>query len=189
MALNLLNLLTVTGILYNISRILHTKTYFRNPSVSGKSSNSDFDELENEYFYFCLDCEVHTGKKDKCRHLHHPRIPLGIDITGTISPSKNPMLSLDTFDISAHLMETSHQNLEPIKDWVLPIRRQRMLRVQNIAYSREWGPRVRRCWKRMVLADEITVDDYQSPRSCLKCRAVINCASDMFIHLKSHLEK
>ena len=139
----------------------------RNMSVSEKSSNADI-ELGNEYFYFCLDCEVHTGKKDRCGHLLHPRIPLGIDIT-------------------AHLRETGHQNLQPIKDWVLPIRRRRMLRVQNIAYTKEWGPRVRKCWKRMVLADEITVDDYQSPRACLKCRAVISCASDMFIHLKSHL--
>ena len=84
-------------------------------------------------------------------------------------------------------METGHHNLQPIKDWVLPIRRRKLLRFPNIAYSREWGPRVRRCWKRMVLADEITVDDYLSPRACLKCKAVINCASDMFIHLKSHL--
>ena len=56
----------------------------RNRSVTGKSSNSDI-KLETEYFYFCLDCEVHTGKKDKCGHLIHPRIPLGIDITGTIT--------------------------------------------------------------------------------------------------------
>ena len=162
----------------------------RNRSVSGKSSNSDI-KLGTEYVYFCLDCEVHTGKKDKCRHLQHPRIPLGIDITGTII-SSNRIVYIKSYTIShlsskAHLMETGHQNLQPIKDWVLPIRRRRLLQVQNIAYSKEWGPRVRKCWKRMVMADQITVDDYLSPRLCLKCRAVISCASDMFIHLKSHL--
>ena len=86
----------------------------------------------SEYFYFCLDCEKHTTEKN-CKHLKHSRVPIGMDIT-------------------KHLEKTGHENFEPIRNYVLPIKQNKMLRVKNISYNRKWGDRVRKCYKKLVLS-------------------------------------
>ena len=93
-------------------------------------------EYETEYYYFCLDCEKHKPKKN-CTHLDHSRVPIGMDI-------------------SKHLQETGHANLQPIRDFVLPVRQNKMLKVKNISYCKTWGPKVRKCWKRLVLSGKLT---------------------------------
>ena len=95
-------------------------------------STSTTGEGEAEYYYFCLDCESHSPRAG-CSHLTHPRVPLGMDIAG-------------------HLAATGHMNLQPIRNFVLPIRRNRMLRIRNLSYTAQWGARVRKCWKKLVLA-------------------------------------
>ena len=54
------------------------------------------------------------------------------------------------------MVATGHGNLQPIRDWVLPIRQNNMLSLANISYSGRWGTRVRKCWKKMVLAGKRT---------------------------------
>ena len=44
-------------------------------------SQRDDENLEEEYFYFCLDCERAPGRSwscdDNCDHASHPRVPIG----------------------------------------------------------------------------------------------------------------
>ena len=86
-----------------------------------------------EYYYFCLDCEEHDGNSADCAHTSHPRVPIGIDIAG-------------------HYSTTGHTSLQPIREFVLPVREGKLLPVGNISYSRKWGPRSRKCWKKLVMA-------------------------------------
>jgi len=130
-------------------------------------AHSNMKNNDVEYFYFCLDCEKHTAKKN-CSHLKHSRVPIGMDIT-------------------KHLGETGHENFEPIRNFVLPIKQNKMLRVKNVSYSQKWGDRVRKCYKKLILSAVIEDDRYEAPRNCLRCSVEINNATDMFLHLKTHL--
>ena len=88
-------------------------------------------ESELKYFYFCLDCESHLS--EKCSHMTHPRVPIGINIAG-------------------HFSSRGHSKLQAIGDFVMPIKERRLLALQNVSYSKTWSSRVRKCWKKMVLS-------------------------------------
>ena len=110
-----------------------------------------------EYFYFCLECEAGLGEVGR-------EVPLGMDL-------------------AAHNAATGHTRLQPILSrYPGPA-----VRLANLSYSRDWGGRVRRCWKRLVLAGEITQDQYTRTRTCLRCGVAVDSAVDMFLHIKSHL--
>ena len=142
---------------------------FSEEKESRRIDNNSHFSLKNdeEYYYFCLDCENHVSKKT-CNHLKHSRVPIGMDITN-------------------HLKRTGHENFEPISNFVLPIKQNKMLRIKNISYSKEWGDRVRKCYKKLILSAAIEDDRYETPRACLRCGVEISCATDMYLHLKTHL--
>ena len=153
-----------------------------------REESSDIEKVKtskaiSEYYYFCLDCETHTGDVNECDHTSHPRVPIGIDIAG-------------------HYTTTRHTNLQPIRE---VYRQNRLLAVNNISYSRVWGTRTRKSWKKLVMAGknikhanakqsliiefagEITSDKYQRQRPCLQCGKIVSNAIDMYSHIKSHL--
>ena len=39
----------------------------------------------------------------------------------------------------------------------------------------------------IFIVDEISEDTYEAPRPCLKCGIKLECATDMFVHIKTHL--
>ena len=134
---------------------LSSEDYFRDDSKTRKSNDeSDIpDEPQNQhgvqardqtqepelkYFYFCLDCESHLS--ENCRHMTHPRVPIGIDI-------------------AEHFASRGHSRLQTIGEFVIPIKERRLLTLQNVSFSKTWSSRVRKCWKKMVLSgDKTTVE-------------------------------
>ena len=139
----------------------------------GRKTNVDISEEQardqtgdEEYFYFCLDCESHLS--GNCPHMSHPRVPIGIDI-------------------AEHFSTRGHSRLQTIADCVMPIKERRLLALQNVSYSKTWSSRVRKCWKKMVLSGDLTSVKYESNRRCLSCEFRTDNAVDMFLHIKSHL--
>ena len=91
--------------------------------------------VTEDYYYFCLDCESHFTSPSDCSHLTHPRVPLGMDIAD-------------------HVTRTGHSNFQPVTEFVKPVKEGGLLSLHNLSYSKAWGSRVRKCWKRMVLSGE-----------------------------------
>ena len=125
--------------------ILEPEVLLDQPSCSGvkrkiqddRDEDCEADTLQ-EYYYFCLDCEGHSSRRkhlsiNNCGHLTHSRVPIGLDI-------------------ARHYADTGHENLQPIRDFLLPIKQKRMLRIRNVSYDKKWGARVRKCWKKLVLS-------------------------------------
>ena len=84
-----------------------------------------------------------------------------------------------SIDIAEHMETKQHQNFVPIKNAV-------RVTLQNLTFNPDHHKSVIKKWKHLVKDGDITEVEYQQPRRCPKCSAVLSDAIEMFKHIKDN---
>ena len=82
-------------------------------------------------------------------------------------------------DLAEHIESRGHRNFVPISGGC-------NVKIRNLSFSADHHKTVVKKWKRLIKDGDITEVDYDIPRACGKCKAVIPDAIEMFKHIRQH---
>ena len=126
-----------------------------------EKEDSDKDLSDEQYYYFCLDCEKESSSCYSSSNellKNNPKFPLSMDI-------------------AKHMRTKNHQNF-------VPIRKRLSINVQNLSFNSAYHKTIIKRWKKLVRDEEISDVTYSQPRICRKCNIPMNDAIDMFKHIR-----
>ena len=82
-----------------------------------------------------------------------------------------------SMDIAKHIESRGHTNFVPISGGCT-------VKIRNLSFSADHHKIVVKKWKRLIRDGDITEVNYDIPRTCGKCKAVIPDAIEMFKHIR-----
>ena len=146
------------------------------PSMSTPLFSKEDQSLAH-YNYFCIDCEDCPGKSystsAECCHSSHPRRVLK-----------------DMDEVAAHIQSADHKGhskFQPVHEFVNVKMR---VSVCDLAYSKKYGNRVRKKFKRAALGKVISKASFRIPIKCKICGVTTANNLDVFRHIREeHLSK
>ena len=86
-------------------------------------------------------------------------------------------------DIAKHIRESrGHTNFVPISGGC-------NVKIRNLSFSSDHHRTIVKKWKRLIKDGDITEVQYDIPRSCGKCKALMPDAIEMFRHIRHHHQR
>ena len=109
---------------------------------------------------FCLECE--ECLIIDCDHHHHPRTVVE--------------------NIKKHMKKTKHKKFQSFHNFLKTTKN--YLFIENLAYNKIYGNKIRKKYKKMLLANLDIEFEMNSPKKCLKCNFETDQALTMFRHIR-----